>query len=99
MFLIEGADKGVPVSPFLQPGGTGGLVIKHKSVEGGMGIHIYTSFTHGGDWIMQVSRARECCCRAKGGGNGRGSGGGEGAMAVGGTGRRCVGRSWSTERL
>jgi len=29
------------------------IVCKHKNIEGGMGIHMYKSATHGGDWILQ----------------------------------------------
>mmetsp|Transcript_34387 Transcript_34387/g.51043 ORF Transcript_34387/g.51043 Transcript_34387/m.51043 type:complete len:449 (-) Transcript_34387:187-1533(-) len=49
-FLKEGADRGVPISPFLD---TPGIVVKHRNEEGGMGIHFYKNATDGGDWIIQ----------------------------------------------
>lgn len=50
VFLLEGARQGVPVSPFLSGEQ---YVIKHKNIEGGMGIHFFKNFTDGGDWILQ----------------------------------------------
>ena len=50
-FLREGHKVGVPVSPFLDD--VEALVVKHKSIEGGMGIHFYKNATKGGDWILQ----------------------------------------------
>jgi len=49
-FLLEGEQKGVPISPYLK---TPALVIKHKNEEGGMGIFFYKNATEGGDWIIQ----------------------------------------------
>ena len=49
-FLEEGDKMGVPVSPFLS---TGGIVVKHRNEEGGMGIHFFKNATAGGDWIIQ----------------------------------------------
>ncbi len=50
-FLKEGADVGVPVSPFMEK--QVDLVIKNKNVEGGLGIHFFKNAVHGGDWIFQ----------------------------------------------
>jgi hypothetical protein len=49
-FLVAGDAAGVPVTPFLR---APGLVVKHRAIEGGMGIHAYANFTAGGDWILQ----------------------------------------------
>lgn len=49
-FLLEGDQKGVPISPYLK---TPALVLKHKNEEGGMGIFFYKNATEGGDWIIQ----------------------------------------------
>jgi hypothetical protein len=49
-FLEQGAELGVPISPFLK---TPGIVVKHRNEEGGMGIHFYKNATDGGDWIIQ----------------------------------------------
>lgn len=49
-FLEKGEKLGVPVSPFLK---TGGIVVKHKNEEGGMGIHFFKNAVDGGDWIIQ----------------------------------------------
>jgi hypothetical protein len=37
-FLLQGQRLGLPVSPFYQHGT---VFVKHKSVEGGMGIHVF----------------------------------------------------------
>jgi hypothetical protein len=37
-FLLEGERMGLPVSPFCKEPA---FFIKHKSIEGGMGIHVY----------------------------------------------------------
>ncbi len=37
-FLVAGEKLGLPVSPFERERA---LVVKHKSIEGGMGIHVY----------------------------------------------------------
>jgi len=50
-FLRDGEKAGVPVSPFLSD--VDALVVKHKSIEGGMGIHFFDNATAGGDWILQ----------------------------------------------
>lgn len=50
-FLLQGQQRGIPVTPFME---TQGIVVKHKHIEGGMGLHIYRSFTEGGDWIIQA---------------------------------------------
>lgn len=49
-FLETGEAKGVPVSPFLK---TGGLVVKNRNEEGGLGIYFYKNAVVGGDWIIQ----------------------------------------------
>jgi len=49
-FLKAGKASGVAVSPWLE---ISRLVLKDKNVEGGMGIHMYTNTTHGGNWIIQ----------------------------------------------
>jgi len=49
-FLKAGRSKGVAVSPWLE---IGKIVVKDKNVEGGMGIHMYTNTTHGGNWVIQ----------------------------------------------
>lgn len=49
-FLVAGDAAGLPVTPFLR---TPGLIVKHRAVEGGMGIHGFANFTAGGDWIIQ----------------------------------------------
>jgi hypothetical protein len=49
--LLLGRDAGVPVSPFWDD--VESIVVKHKSIEGGMGIHFFKNATHGGDWIIQ----------------------------------------------
>ncbi|CAF0822302.1 unnamed protein product [Didymodactylos carnosus] len=44
---------GIPVSPFFK---FPSIMIKHKAIEGGMGIHIYRNFAieeNPGDWILQ----------------------------------------------
>jgi len=51
-FLKEGEALGVPVSPFFQAPRR--LVIKHKDIEGGMGIYFFDNAVHGGDWILQA---------------------------------------------
>jgi len=38
-FLLDGAQLGLPVSPFYEE--TPVLFVKHKSVEGGMGVHVF----------------------------------------------------------
>eukprot|EP00775_Hariotina_reticulata_P012744 gene12744-12873_t len=50
-FLLDGAQLGLPVSPFFED--TPAMFIKHKSIEGGMGVHVFKNFAHGGDWIFQ----------------------------------------------
>ena len=50
-FLKQGHKLGVAVSPFLID--IEQLVCKHKSIEGGMGIHMFKNATNGGDWILQ----------------------------------------------
>jgi hypothetical protein len=50
-FLVSGAKNDVPVTPFMD---SKALVIKHKSIEGGMGIHFFRNALDGGDWIIQV---------------------------------------------
>ena len=49
-FLLEGEQKGVPISPYLT---IPALVLKHKNEEGGMGIFFYKNATEDGDWIIQ----------------------------------------------
>ena len=41
-FLIEGKKLNIPVTPVLE---LPRIMIKHKSIEGGMGIHIYDNFS------------------------------------------------------
>jgi len=50
-FLQTGKARGVAVSPFLDD--LSAVVVKHRNEEGGMGIHIFDSAAHGGDWIIQ----------------------------------------------
>ena len=49
-FLKSGAEAGFPISPFLS---YPSLVVKHRNVEGGMGIHFFDNALNGGDWIFQ----------------------------------------------
>lgn len=49
-FLQRGLALGVPVSPILK---TPKLCIKHRNLEGGMGIFFYENALQGGDWIIQ----------------------------------------------
>ncbi|CAF2115568.1 unnamed protein product [Rotaria magnacalcarata] len=50
-FLIEANKLDIPVTPILD---VPCIMIKHKSIEGGMGINIYDNFaTNHGDWIIQ----------------------------------------------
>jgi hypothetical protein len=52
-FLLEGDKAGLPVSPFMK---TAALVVKHRAIEGGMGIHMFSNFCNsdgGGEWIIQ----------------------------------------------
>jgi hypothetical protein len=48
--LKEGAELGLPVSPFLD---MSDLVIKDRNEEGGMGIHFFKNATAGGEWVIQ----------------------------------------------
>jgi len=50
-FLMEGDKVGVPVSPFMKDVDV--MIAKHKSIEGGMGIHFFPNAATGGDWILQ----------------------------------------------
>lgn len=50
-FLVEGKQRGVPVSPYLES--PAAIVVKHRNEEGGMGIFFYKNAVHGGDWIIQ----------------------------------------------
>lgn len=50
-FLLAGDKVGVPITPFNKKDDA--VVVKHKSIEGGMGIHFYKNAAHGGDWIIQ----------------------------------------------
>lgn len=50
LFLLEGQKQGIPVSPFLS---FPSLIVKHRAIEGGMGIHFFENFSSGGDWIIQ----------------------------------------------
>lgn len=52
-FLLDGHAAGVPVTPFFSAGDCESLVAKHRSIEGGMGIHMLRNFAAGGDWILQ----------------------------------------------
>ncbi|CAF1275034.1 unnamed protein product [Adineta steineri] len=50
-FLIEGKKLNIPVTPILE---IPRIMIKHKSIEGGMGINVYDNFAiNDGDWIIQ----------------------------------------------
>jgi len=49
-FLLQGQRLGLPVTPFMD---VRSLVIKHRAVEGGMGISFFDNFSHGGDYIIQ----------------------------------------------
>eukprot|EP00518_Triparma_eleuthera_P020594 CAMPEP_0197569438 /NCGR_PEP_ID=MMETSP1320-20131121/39011_1 /TAXON_ID=91990 /ORGANISM="Bolidomonas sp., Strain RCC2347" /LENGTH=422 /DNA_ID=CAMNT_0043131799 /DNA_START=175 /DNA_END=1443 /DNA_ORIENTATION=+ len=49
-FLEACESEGVPVSPTLD---LGGVCVKHRNEEGGLGIHFYRSAREGGDWIIQ----------------------------------------------
>jgi len=52
-FLLEGDKAGLPVSPFMK---TPALVVKHRAIEGGMGIHMFSNFCNAdgtGEWIIQ----------------------------------------------
>jgi hypothetical protein len=49
-FLSLGEEAGFPVSPFLP---YPSLVVKHRNIEGGMGIHFFSNALSGGDWIIQ----------------------------------------------
>ncbi len=44
-FLLEGDRLGLPVSPFFRDAA---VFVKHKSIEGGMGIHVYRWVLCGG---------------------------------------------------
>ncbi|KAF8069621.1 SAP9 [Scenedesmus sp. PABB004] len=61
-FLLEGDRLGLPVSPFLRDASC--VYVKHKAIEGGMGIHVYRNFAHGGDWIIQPALANADCLSA-----------------------------------
>jgi len=56
-FLLSGEALGIPVSPFLH---AEGLIVKHKLMEGGLGIHSFKNFVEGGDWIIQEKLANRC---------------------------------------
>lgn len=49
-FLVAADKAGVPVSPFLK---CGGIVVKDRNEEGGMGIRFYRNAAAGGEWIIQ----------------------------------------------
>lgn len=49
-FLKKGEALGVAISPFLSHPA---LFVKHRNMEGGMGIHFFDNVTAGGDWIIQ----------------------------------------------
>ncbi|GBF99570.1 hypothetical protein Rsub_12195 [Raphidocelis subcapitata] len=49
-FLAEADRLGLPVAPYMRGAR---VFVKHRSVEGGQGIHVYRNFTAGGDWIIQ----------------------------------------------
>ncbi|KAF6251978.1 hypothetical protein COO60DRAFT_1628722 [Scenedesmus sp. NREL 46B-D3] len=49
-FLLQGQRLGLPVSPFFQHAT---VFVKHKSIEGGMGINVFKNFAAGGEWIIQ----------------------------------------------
>lgn len=50
--FLQAADAaGVPVSPWLSE--CAEIVVKDKNEEGGMGIHFFTSASHGGQWVIQ----------------------------------------------
>jgi Sugar-transfer associated ATP-grasp len=51
-FLQSAKRAGVAVSPWLDID-AGAIVVKDKNEEGGMGVHVYESATHGGNWIVQ----------------------------------------------
>jgi Sugar-transfer associated ATP-grasp len=54
LFLLAGDAAGVPVSPFLKGKAFDTIVVKHKAIEGGMGIAgFFKNFSCGGDWIVQ----------------------------------------------
>jgi hypothetical protein len=48
-----GDKAGIPVSPFLK---LGSLVVKHKSIEGGMGLHFFENFAQ-----ASGTRWTSCC--------------------------------------
>eukprot|EP01031_Cornospumella_fuschlensis_P025835 gene25835-31201_t len=50
-FLVQGKNNNVPVTPYFDQ--LDSLVCKHKHIEGGMGIHIFSNASHGGDYILQ----------------------------------------------
>lgn len=49
-FLVEGEERGVPVTPYLK---CGAIVVKDTNEEGGMGIHFFKNAYNGGQWIIQ----------------------------------------------
>lgn len=51
VFLLTASSAGIPVSPFLRL--PRGLVVKHVSQEGGLGIAFYDDFSAGGSWVLQ----------------------------------------------
>jgi len=61
-FLKKGKELGVSVSPFLES--MPSIVVKHRNVEGGMGIHFFNSAVHGGDWIFQERLRNSAWLRA-----------------------------------
>ncbi|WIA09938.1 hypothetical protein OEZ85_010151 [Tetradesmus obliquus] len=60
-FLLQGQRLGLPVSPFYQ---AATVFVKHKSVEGGMGINVFKNFAAGGDWIIQPALANSAALAA-----------------------------------
>ena len=49
-FLDLGKKNNIPITPYLK---IKNIFIKHRNIEGGMGIYNFKNATVGGDWIIQ----------------------------------------------
>ncbi|KIZ05932.1 hypothetical protein MNEG_2024 [Monoraphidium neglectum] len=57
-FLLEADRLGLPVAPFVK---APRVFVKHRSIEGGQGIHVFDNFTAGGDWIVSEALDNAPC--------------------------------------
>ena len=57
-FLLAAERAGLPAAPFVR---APKVFVKHRAVEGGQGIHVFRSFTAGGEWVVSEALDNAPC--------------------------------------